>query len=114
MFGYNIIIQFLEHEMTIAGYALIRKIYHRCFSSVSVVVLGKVPALVKYALPESSALDVIRAVLDLVAEVEHHRNFCRSEFLVRIAPDFRSKSRLNSYDCRYILRICLPAYTASL
>ena len=61
--------------MAVARNALIRKIYDSCISAVFVVMFSKIAALVENAFPKRGALDVCRAILDVVAEVENHRTY---------------------------------------
>ena len=100
--------------MAVARYSLVRKIYYSCVTAVLVIVLRKVAALFKNALPESRAFNIVRAVINIVAEVKNHRNFCRDKFFIYLAAHFRSKARLDRDDRRHVLRVGLPADASAL
>ncbi len=78
----HVIVQFLEQEVTVAGDALLGQIYHRGAAAVGVILLHKGQRAVPHHLPETSGLNILGAVVDIVAKVDHDGNIGFQQALV--------------------------------
>ena len=112
------VVLLLKHEVAIALDILLGQVDDRGIAAVSVVLLGKIAALLEHHLPETCRLDVFGTILNVVTKEEQHGNLRGHEFLVGVAAHLRSEatrcSSLTSHDvvlrgpCRKAMGLPFP------
>lgn len=112
----NVIIQILEHEMIVAGYALLREIDNPAYAALCGVAVCKIIAGLAHHMPHSGSLNARVAVVDVIAEIERYRDILRCDRLVILGIRSGSSARLDCYDSCDMLRVLCgsPAGTSAL
>ena len=85
-------------KWAVARDSLLGQIYNRTVSAVRVIGFGKSKGRVLYIFPELGGMDILRSVLNVVAEVNGNGDFRIQKSLVIFRADLRSSAWLNSYN----------------